>query len=743
MQGPALLSTTTLDNCDSEPIHIPGAIQPHGALIAFAAGGRTAWVSANATALLGDGVPRVGESLEAGHFDGCVGVHTTIADVLAEPDDGSGQPSSSEVRLNGRTFDVVAHRSADFIVVEFERRPPGIDAVAGFALKAHRAMERIKRQHSLQSLLDFAVHAVRELTGFDRVLAYRFRHDDSGDVVAEACAENLESYRGRRYPASDIPAQARRLYVINTLRLIADVAAAPVPIQATVDTPVLDMSHCVLRSVSPIHIEYLQNIGVDASMSISIVVNGQLWGMLACHHMAPLQVAYSVRMACDVLAQLLAANVQSQIASENARRSDASADLRSRLIETTLHADDSAAALSSMAPELAAVFNAHAVVIAEESKLHVEGDLPRTFAVQLVQWLDAAGVPAGAVRTTASLKSFAPALAEEAGVWCGMLALSIDPSSRGWLVFLRKEQVETIEWGGNPEKEYRIGPLGARLTPRGSFDVWRQTVRDTSEPWSAADIGYGHQVLDELLRARAMRMAEVAHGRTQLMAMLGHDLRDPLQSIAMAARVLGKHAELDGGNDTSTGSRMGMRIEASSNRMARLISQVLDMSRLQAGVGLSVQPAEVDLTMILDDLLDEMRFAHPGVRVVREAPRQLLARVDGDRLSQVFGNLISNARHHGAPGESIVVQLSADDGFVMLDVSNISPPIPHEQHAQLFTAFKRREVANPRNKSGLGLGLYIAHAIVQAHGGTIGYSYAEPYVTFSVRLPRRVEPGTR
>ena len=154
------------------------------------------------------------------------------------------------------------------------------------------------------------VQQVRQLTGFDRVMAYRFRHDDSGDVVAEACNDAIEPYLGRRYPASDIPAQARRLYLINTLRLIADVGYTPVPVLGREGDAPLDMSHGVLRSVSPIHIEYLQNMGVHASMSVSIVVNGRLWGMLACHHMAPRQVPYSIRMAADVLAQVLASSVQ-------------------------------------------------------------------------------------------------------------------------------------------------------------------------------------------------------------------------------------------------------------------------------------------------------------------------------------------------------------------------------------------------------------------------------------------------
>jgi light-regulated signal transduction histidine kinase (bacteriophytochrome) len=469
-------------------------------------------------------------------------------------------------------------------------------------------------------------------------------------------------------------------------------------------------------------------------MSISIVVNGQLWGMLACHHQGPLQVPYSVRMACDVLAQILAANVQSLLAGEHARRSADAADLRARLIEAALHADDTAPALAAHAADLAAAFQAQAVLTTEESKLHIEGDVPHDFAVQLIQWLDASQATAGSMRVTASLKQLAPALAGGPGVWCGVLALSFNPAAHGWLVLLRKEQIETIDWGGHPEKTYKIGPLGPRLTPRGSFDVWRETVRDTSVPWDAYDLEFARRLLDELMRALSARQSEISRGRSELMAMLGHDLRDPLQSIAMAARLLGKEAERDGVG-ASTGSRMGQRIQASSTRMARMIGQVLDMSRLQAGSGVEIRHGEVDLTLLLDDLLDEMRLAHPGVNVTRDAPDHLTAQVDGDRMAQVFTNLVSNARHHGAPGAPIRVKLAAHGDQAVFEVSNVSPPIPADVEPQLFNAFKRRDHANPRNRSGLGLGLYIAHAIVEAHGGTIAYRYAEPCVVFSVQVP--------
>ncbi|WP_077001842.1 ATP-binding protein [Variovorax sp. KK3] len=722
----------TLDNCDREPIHIPGLVQPHGALFAFDDQGRATHVTSNAAALLGVAVPAPGETVAPSHFGGDPDVDALLD---AARDDAEGQPQAGEAHLGGQTFDVIVHRMAEQVIAEFELRPASRDEVGDFALKAHRLMDRLKRQRSIESLLGLAVEAVRDLTGFDRVMAYRFLHDDSGEVVAEARHDALEPFQGRRYPASDIPAQARRLYVINSLRLIADVKAAPVGVVAAgADLPPLDMSHCVLRSVSPIHIEYLRNMGVGASMSISVVVNGKLWGLLACHHRSAIQVPYSIRMACDVLGQVLAANVQSQLAREQARRTDDAAKLRARLIEAVLHAEDSTAALAGLAEPIAQAFGADALLVAEDAKLHVHGNLQPETASRIVRWLGGPTAPKGDLLQTHAVAELAQELASICGPWTGLMALRFDEQSQGYLVLLRREQIETIQWGGRPEKNYVSGPLGPRLTPRGSFDVWKQEVRGTSVPWSDVEQALGRQLLDELARASSTRMNEIHRARTHLFAMLGHDLRDPLQSITMAARVLEKSQTGAG----EVGSRMGQRIQSSSSRMARLIGQVLDASRLQTGLGLQIHLTDVDLSRLLEDLLDEAAIAYPGVRVSRELPKSLTVRADSDRMAQLFTNLVSNARHHGTAGEPVIVQLSNQGDDVVLEVSNSGPPIAPELVPHLFSAFKRQPDSGTRNKSGLGLGLYIAQAIALAHEGTIGYRYADPYVVFSARFPAKL-----
>jgi chemotaxis family two-component system sensor kinase Cph1 len=710
----------TLDNCAREPIHIPGHIQPHGALLVFGRdAGLTGW-SANAAAMLGLspvlGLPASGLGLGQD-------VLALLQEALAGSATEDASPMAIETVAGGQQFDCVMHADTGQVLVEFELRHQPSDTVAAFALKAHAAIDRLKRQRSLPALLQIAVEQVRAITGFDRVMAYRFRHDDSGDVVAEARAEQLEPYLGRRYPASDIPAQARRLYVLNTLRLIADVRYQPVPVLGQPDAAPLDMSHCTLRSVSPAHIEYLQNMGVGASMSVSLVVNGRLWGLLACHHAQPRQVPYSIRMACDVLAQVLASTAQSLDTRERAGLIEQAAEVRTGLMETLLREDDVLRALAGQAGALRASLGADALIVTEHGKVIVDGEVEPELASAIVQSLPHGG--ANLVQRNA-LADWSADISTRLGKWVGMLALCFDPGSEGWLLALRVEQIETLRWGGRPDKQVTHGPLGPRLTPRGSFDEWRETVRGSAEPWDEPRLAIAGQLLAEIQRAGMARHAELDRTRTQLLAMLGHDLRDPLHSISMAAMVLEQGEQQQ---------QLGRRISASSNRMQRLVSQVLDMSRIQGGIGLGISFKPVDLAWLLADLADEATTAHPSLRIELELPPVLWASADADRMGQVIGNLISNARHHGEPGEPVRLALRSDGARFAIEVRNTGREIDAALAASLFNPFKRSSLNNERNRSGMGLGLYIAHQIVQAHQGSISYRYEAPQVVFTVEAP--------
>jgi light-regulated signal transduction histidine kinase (bacteriophytochrome) len=403
-----------------------------------------------------------------------------------------------------------------------------------------------------------------------------------------------------------------------------------------------------------------------------------------------------------------------------------------RIMQSVLHSDDEFAALCAHAVPLAASMRADAIIVSEHSKMCTEGAVSETAARALLRWLDTTQ-DSGAIYLSRALPLDAPDIGPQLAPWCGVLALPLDRTRGSWLVFLRKEQIETISWGGKPEKEVRIGPLGPRLTPRGSFDLWKETVRFTAEQWSAEEIDTANQLLAELVRVQSARRAELNDARAQLMAILGHDLRDPLHSISMAARVLERNNSADG----HTG-RLGQRIQSSSNRMQRLISQVMDMSRLQNRLGLNLQWSQVDLVKLLADLVDEARMAHPGTLIDSDLPATLPVQADPDRVAQVISNLISNARHHGDAGHPLQVRAyrcaqGAIEGAV-IEVRNVAQPIEEAVANNLFNPFKASSGGNDRNRSGLGLGLYIAHQIALAHGGSITYAYEAPHVVFSLQL---------
>lgn len=714
-----------LQNCADEPIHIPGFIQPHGALLFLSDAGLVEGWSTNIATVL-DNEPALGQPF--GTLGLPEAVTELIQECLATMEDGDAPATVAALSIGGREYDCVVHGHMHRVLVEFETREASMEEVAQFAIKAHSSIDRLRRQRSIDGLLEATVRQIREFTGFDRVVAYRFRSDDSGDVVAEARRDDLVPYLGQRYPAGDIPPQARRLYVLNTLRMIADVGYHAVPLLGAEGSAPLDLSFAVLRSVSPVHVEYLQNMGVGASMSVSIVVHGRLWGLIACHHMAPKRVPYSVRMAADVLAQVIASTVQGIEAREDAELVEHAAKVRTSLVESLLLEDDPLEALVEHGDGLLESTHAQALVVSQYGRVVCRG-VDQALGDAIV-----ASLPAEPhdIVTRTSVKEWPDAIQARLGKWVGMLGLPFDPPSGGWCVLLRTEQIEEVAWGGKPDKT-QAGPLGERLTPRGSFEAWHETVRGLAHPWEDGILTHARMMLGELARVSNARRAQTESTRAQLLAMLGHDLRDPLNSINMAGMVLER---TDGVGNKGT---LGKRIQSSSNRMQRMIGQVLDMSRIDRGLSLGIDLQPVDLAALLEDMVEEARLAYPTIVYDLHTVGPAFVLADGGRLGQVVSNLLSNARHHGEPNQPITIRLVPRDGpglgLAVLEIANAGAPIPAENEAALFNPFKRSSLNNPRNRTGMGLGLYIAQQIVREHEGEIDYRHENGKVIFAVRLP--------
>lgn len=609
------------------------------------------------------------------------------------------------------------HRYDGRTIVEFERPPPDL-------LRANlpaRMFSRIKFANDRDQMLAMCCQEIRAWTGFDRVMAYVFHQDGSGEVVAESRSARIESFLNMRFPASDIPDQARRLYVLSTLRFIADVQYRPAALYMRAGARPVDLSFAALRSVSPIHVEYLGNMGVQASMSVSIVLDGKLWGLFACHHNEPLQVGPATRQACDMLAHFVASRVQSLESTESAERFAQSTLLTGRIAAEYAQAYDTLQYLSSIESEIRRTLRADGLVIAMQGKVLCFGDVPPALGALIVQ--NVCAQPDWPF-VLDHRDAWPEAMREHLGDWVGAIKMDFDLASNGVIVALRREQVTTVKWSGDPVKTYVVGPNGPRLTPRGSFSEWRQTVVGRCEPWKDITQRIAKGLQNELLRITALRHAEIEQARRHLLAMLGHDLRDPLQTIRMAATFL----QRDEGSKA-----MATRIDNSSGRMQRLIAQILDFSRAESGMQMLSYSEDVDLAQLVDDLVEESRIGHPGTAIKVNVQRPARFRGDAGRVAQAIGNLLSNARHHADPGTLVQLSLEMLGDVATLVVSNASPPISEEVSAALFEPLKRMNRA-ATNRSGLGLGLYIAHRIALEANGDLRYTHADGRVVFTLTL---------
>ena len=509
-----------LTNCDREPIHIPGAVQPHGVLLALAESDLTV-VQASRTATAALGVAP--ESLLGRPVDQVLAA-ADAAPLRAAVADGS--LSARPLYLltvrtpAGTAFDAIAHRHDGLVVLELE--PAGQHdaySVPQLYQAVQGAIRRVESAPTLATMSETVAAEVRRISGFDRVMVYRFDQDWNGSVVAEAKRDDLEPFLGLHYPASDIPTQARELYTRNRLRFIPDRDYVPSPLVPPVNPATgrrLDMSHAVLRSVSPIHVEYLRNMGVRASMSISLLKDGRLWGLVACHHYAgPRYVTHDARTACELVGDVLSLQLSAKADAETAAYGVSMVAVR-RALAARMSADtaDLANALTGPSPNLLDLVQAGGAAVVQGHRVRSVGATPPAAdLVRLAQWItDHATDGDGEVWHTDALAqrdaSFGPLTATAAGV----LAVSLNKGRPHFLMWFRPERVRSVNWAGDPAKSVVKGDDGVRLSPRGSFALWTQTVRGRAEPWTRAEVratlDLRHDVVGATLR-QAERLADL------------------------------------------------------------------------------------------------------------------------------------------------------------------------------------------------------------------------------------------
>ena len=736
------LRISTQDDCANEPIRVPGSIQPHGFLLVLDRGTLVVvQASACVAAHLGHGAQDLlGQTLD--------GRLTTDADAFKRELQSfiqeSGSPSHMAAALRHadgqpRPFDMLVHRIEDRIMLEFE--PPtghGVNTAAALYPSLITFVTRLQQARTIDELCTLAVDEVSRLTGFGRVVSYSFNSEGHGQVNAETLADGYDSFLGLQFPASDIPSQARELYVLNRIRLIQDAGYQPSPLVPSEigDTGPTDLTHVALRSVSPVHLQYMRNMGTQASMSISLVVEGKLWGLISCHDIAPRRVGVPTRIACELLGKIMSLQLEAREAHADTVRRLELRDLLVRMLSSIADHDSVAHGLFHIPEVFLSFAEAAGAAIVSGDECLIFGDAPdRATIKSICSHIDE--LPYREVFHTDALSERFPDLAKTE-LACGVLAVSISELHPNYILWFRPSWVRTVEWAGEPRK--RTDSESNVLSPRQSFHAWKQVVRGQSRRWESTIIDAATDlrtaVLGIVLR-KAEEMADMAAelNRTnkELEAFsysVSHDLRAPLRHIAGYAELLG---EYEGEKLSEKGSRFLDNIGESARFAGSLVDSLLTFSQMGRA---ALRPSLADVPRIIDQVRNELAPDTQSRNITWTV--NTLPPVYGDAayLHLALRNLISNAIKYTRNREHAVIEIGSipAEGETIFFIRDNGVGFDMKYSSKLFGVFQR--LHRMEDFEGTGIGLANVRRIIERHGGRVwAEAVPDEGATFYVALP--------
>jgi light-regulated signal transduction histidine kinase (bacteriophytochrome)/CheY-like chemotaxis protein len=637
-----------LTNCDQEPIHILGAIQRFGFLIAVSQEWMVRRVSANSAEFIGKTPEElVGRSLiELFSPEAVHAIRNRMA--LLRGEDAVERMFGLQLLADRPPFDIAVHVSERLIVIEAEPSPGDQEGDATGTIRA--MMARLNQAESIETFYREGARQVRALTGFDRVMVYRFDESGSGEVVAEAARSGIGSFLGLHYPASDIPAQARALYIRNIFRVIADVGETPVPIVPALDDRghALDLSLSVLRSVSPIHIEYLTNMGVGASLSISIVVEGKLWGLFACHHYSPRLPPLERRSVCELFGQMFALKLESRERLATSEYLRNARDVADRLLSSVASDSSLLEDANLLADTISRAIKSDGVAVCIEGNIATTGLTPPVEDIRkLLRRINARG--SVDLMRVDRISEIEPEAEHYSEIAAGMLVIPISRVPRDHIILFRQEIVRTVRWAGDPKKPVAYGPNGPRLTPRKSFEAWSELVRGSSLPFSSAEMRVAETLRATMIEV-VLRLSHEAHAERQLanerqqllIAELNHRVRNILSLIRGVIR-----------QSDSSGSTVDFVREVDNRiqALARAHNQVTASDLGSASLRMLI---ETESAAYLGDQAKRVNLIGPEIGL---SPHGFSV------LALVFHELITNSAKYGALSDSgrVAVDWRLDD----------------------------------------------------------------------------------
>jgi len=717
-----------LTNCDKEPIHIPGKIQSHGFLVAVNSQTQIVnYISENIAPFITEAPKNfLGKPID--EFEKSLPISVLqlkLGQVLLMGSTNqyfeSINPFSLE--LNGKPYNLIVSVSGDNKILEFETVESDLDFDIQKVIG--RSVSEILSGKNLNSLLVNAAHEIKKIILYDRVMIYRFGEDGHGEVVAEVKNDDLEPFFGLHYPASDIPKQARELYKINLTRIIADVnsESSGIITNETESVP-LDLTHSALRAVSPIHIQYLKNMGVYSSFSISLIAHGELWGLIACHNYSPRFINFKARDASKLIGQILSSALEFRQDEENiekAAKLNAAASELAEHIEKENYIID---ALTRHSTTVQDITTAKGAVIVFDNNITTIGITPSLEQINdIVKWLKV-NMQDSVYYTHRFPEIFFPAK-EYSHVASGILACILSKELSEIIIWFKPEQLETIHWAGNPDKAVEdIGNGIMQLSPRKSFESWTQIVKNTSEKWAGEEISAVIKVREQVIyainrKANDIRLLNerlsLAYEELDTFSFtISHDLRTPLSSIkSYAELLLTSNKSID-----DNAKKILTRIIVGTDKMNFLIKEILNYSRV-GRVDIEFSPIKMD--RMLNEIQREVISALNPPNLEFEIGETPDIAGDSVMITQVFTNLINNAvKYSSRSNPSKVKVAGVENGDeVIYSVSDNGVGIDVNYYSRVFELFKRMD--NVKDFEGTGVGLAIVKRIVEKHEARIWF----------------------
>lgn len=752
--SPDILTATTdinledvdLNNCAREPIHIPNLIQPHGVLLAVSADEyKILQSSLNTSQMLGI-EPEELLHLPLSELLGSEQVSAISLCLSEDFDNINPLPIKLINQELTRNFDGIVHRHENIIILELEPKEivPKIDFFNFYKL-VKSPITKIQNTNTLEQLCQAIATEVRKITEFDRVMVYRFNQEGSGTVIAEDLKVELEPFLGLHYPATDIPKQAKYLYTLNFLRLIPDVNYEPVgltPQFNPLTNKPLDLSMSVLRSVSPVHTEYLDNMGVAASMSISLLKDKQLWGLIACHHNTPKKVAYETRTICEFIGQVVSLELAGKENSQDLDYKVKLKSIQSQFVQSMSQAKELKTGLTQNPTNLLDLVGAGGVALSFGEEITLIGNTPNEIAIkEMLPWLENQ-FDEEVVYETTHLVQVYPTASAYPEVASGLLALLISRVEKTLIIWFRPEVIQTVDWAGNPDKPLEIDESDGtfRMSPRKSFAKWQETVRLKSLPWKACELEAALELRSSIIGIVMRKADELAQINKELSRsnieldafayIASHDLKEPLRGIYnYSSFLIEDYGEIldQGGLD-----KLNILMQL-THRMEDLINSLLHYSRLGR---LKLQLHSVDLNDLVAEVLEVIKMSERDKHVEFNIPRSLpTINCDRTQVNELLTNLISNAIKYNEKAQKIIEigYLDQEDPIVTQRMPEHSNSIRaktvfyvrdngigiREKHLDsIFRIFKRLH-GQKKYGGGTGAGLTIAKKIVERHGGEI------------------------